>query len=36
LWVDTFHYQVNLPLAIDRPQGPPYSRYLLRPILLVV
>jgi hypothetical protein len=25
LFVDTFHYQVNLPLAMDRPRTAPYS-----------
>ena len=27
MFADTFHYQVDVPLAVDRPRGPPYSRY---------
>ena len=27
LWVDSLHYQVNIPLATDRPRTEPYSQY---------
>jgi hypothetical protein len=27
LWVDSLHYQVDIPLAVDRPRTAPYSRY---------
>ena len=27
LWVDSFHYQLNIPLASDRPRSAPYSRF---------